>query len=719
MFINSTTGSPNYVWSFGDGTPTSNSATPTHTYTNAGNYTVTLIATLGTCADTLTKTNYITVYSKPLSSFSTASVCLSDSVRFTNLSTSSIDPISSYTWNYGDGTTATSTGPHYYSTSGTFNVTLTINTSHCTDDTTISVTVSPSPITNFSTPLTSGCGSLTTAFTNTTTGSPAYSWNFGDGSPLSSVVSPSHTYTSNGIFTVTLIATQGSCADTLIKTNYITVNSQPFASFTSTAVCDGDSVRFTDLSTSNGGVITNYLWNYGDGNTSNTSGSHLYSAPGNYTVQLTVSNATCSDDTSLMVVVNSFPVVNFSSTATRACDSLTTTFTNLSTNGVTYSWNFGDGVTSNAESPSHLYNSPGVYSVLLSATSAAGCIATKVYTNLITVKSTPSPVFSSSRTSICPGDCISFTDQTAGINTSWNWQFGSANPVSSLSKTPTSVCYFSIGDYSVTLTVSNGSCTGSTTQSSIIHVVNCRAMPVASFISSDTNLCGGSCISFVDLSLNATSWQWQFPGAIPSTSNLESPGNICYSSPGNYTVTLIAGNTSGYDTISVSPLINVSALPIAPSFSQSGNVLTATSAQSYQWLYNNIPISGANAQQYTATLSGLYSLSITDANGCTVTSAQVQVSLVGIDELQEGLSFSVYPNPSNGNIFIRSDKSVPGKIKIVVCDLLGRELFVISNKINQSGEVWPIDLTDFASGVYVVRILSEKQIWEKPIIKSH
>ena len=717
-FINTTIGSPTFIWDFGDGTPTSNLANPTHTYSNVGNYSVTLIASIGSCSDTLMRPNYLHSHSVPLSSFATASVCLGDSVRFIDLS-SSVDPLVSISWDYGDGNFSNATTSHYYSASGTYLVKLSVQTNSCSDDTTISVTVSPGPITNFSSALTSGCGSLTTAFTNITTGSPAYSWNFGDGSPLSSAVSPSHTYTSNGTFTVTLIATQGSCADTLIKTNYITVNSQPFASFTSTAVCDGDSVQFTDLSNANGGVITNYLWNYGDGITSNTSGSHLYSAAGNYTVQLTVSNTTCSDDTSLMVVVNSFPEVNFSSTATRACDSLTTTFTNLSTNGVTYSWNFGDGMTSTVESPSHLYNSPGVYSVLLSATSASGCTATKVYTNLITVKSTPSPVFSSSRTSICPGDCISFTDQTVGMNTSWNWQFGSANPVSSLSKNPTSVCYFSIGDYNVTLTVSNGSCTGSTTQLSIIHVVNCRAMPVASFISSDTNLCGGSCISFVDLSLNATSWQWQFQGAIPSTSNLESPGNICYSSPGSYTVTLIAGNNTGFDTITVSPLVNVSSLPLPPSFSQSGNVLTATPAQSYQWLYNNISISGANAQQYTATLSGLYSLSITDANGCTATSNQVQVSLVGVEELQEGLSFSIYPNPTNGNIFIRSDKSVQGKIKIAVCDLLGRELLVISNKINQSGEVWPIDLTNFACGVYVVRVLGEKQIWEKPIIKSH
>ena len=718
-FLNSTTGTPIYSWNFGDGTAVSSAASPTHNYPTSGTYTVTLIATQGSCADTLRRTNYITVYNNPLSSFSTSSVCLGDSSRFTNLSSSSLDPIISYTWNYGDGNSATTTAPHLYSSSGSYNVILTVVTAHCSDDTTIVTSVSPGPITNFSTPITSGCGSVNASFLNSTTGTPIYSWNFGDGSAVSSAASPTHNYSTSGTYTVTLIATQGSCADTLRRTNYITVYSQPKASFSANTVCQGDTTRFVDLSQGNGSTISSYNWNYGDGNSSLSTLSHLYSASGTYNVILNVGNANCFDDTTITVTINPFPVINFSSSVTRACDSLTTAFTNSTSGASSYNWSFGDGTTSTNNNPTHTYSTTGQFSVLLSATSTFGCTATKVYTNLISVKSTPVPVFSSNKTAICPGDCISFTDQTIGTNTSWQWQFRNGNPSASISTNPASVCYSTIGNYDVTLTVSNGNCTATTVKTEMIKVVNCGAKPTASFVSSDTNLCGGSCISFVDLSLNATSWQWKFPGAIPTTSSIESPINICYSAAGSYPVTLIVGNTTGYDTVNVSSLINVSSpLPI-PTFTQSGNLLTASSGLTYQWYYNNIPISGATSQQYTATLSGPYSVKVFDRNGCSAQSAQSNVSLVGIDELQDGLTFSVFPNPANEFITILTREFVDGKVLVELTDILGQHLISITDKNCLSGTEWKLDVSSFSAGIYFIRITNDHRVWKSAVVKSN
>ena len=718
-FLNSTTGTPIYSWNFGDGTAVSSAVSPTHNYSTSGTYTVTLIATQGSCADTLRRTNYITVYSNPLSSFSTSSVCLGDSSRFTNLSSSSLDPIISYTWNYGDGNSATTTAPHLYSSSGSYNVILTVVTAHCSDDTTIVSSVSPGPITNFSTPITSGCGSVNASFLNSTTGTPIYSWNFGDGSAVSSAASPTHNYSTSGTYTVTLIATQGSCADTLRRTNYITVYSQPNASFSVNTVCQGDTTRFVDLSQGNGSTISSYNWNYGDGNFSLSTLSHLYSASGTYNVILNVGNANCFDDTTITVTINPFPVINFSSSVTRACDSLTTAFTNSTSGASSYNWSFGDGTTSTDNNPTHTYSTTGQFSVLLSATSTFGCTATKVYTNLISVKSTPVPVFSSNKTAICPGDCISFTDQTIGTNTSWQWQFRNGNPSASISTNPASVCYSTIGNYDVTLTVSNGNCTATTVKTEMIKVVNCGAKPTASFVSSDTNLCGGSCISFVDLSLNATSWQWKFPGAIPTTSSIESPINICYSAAGSYPVTLIVGNTSGYDTVNVSSLINVSSpLPI-PTFTQSGNLLTASSGLTYQWYYNSIPISGATSQQYTATLSGPYSVKVFDRNGCSAQSAQSNVSLVGIDELQDGLTFCVFPNPANEFITILTRDFVDGKVLVELTDILGQHLISITDKNCLSGTEWKFDVSSFSAGIYFIRITNDHRVWKSVVVKSN
>ncbi|MBP6428172.1 MAG: T9SS type A sorting domain-containing protein, partial [Bacteroidia bacterium] len=171
-------------------------------------------------------------------------------------------------------------------------------------------------------------------------------------------------------------------------------------------------------------------------------------------------------------------------------------------------------------------------------------------------------------------------------------------------------------------------------------------------------------------------------------------------------------------TFTVSSFISVSSTPTQPTFTQSGNILTSTSANSYQWFYNGIPISGANSQQYTATLSGPYSVQITDANGCQSTSPVLQVSLVGINELVDPLSFIVYPNPSTNEIFIQSDRSVPGEISIQVVDLLGQILMTQIEKHNQSGSIWRLDVSGLSAGAYFVRVTNSDHEWKSVVVKQ-
>ena len=159
-------------------------------------------------------------------------------------------------------------------------------------------------------------------------------------------------------------------------------------------------------------------------------------------------------------------------------------------------------------------------------------------------------------------------------------------------------------------------------------------------------------------------------------------------------------------------------MPAQPTFTQSGNVLTSTSAVSYQWYYNSIPISGANNQQYTATLSGPYSVEITDANGCTSVSVVSHVSLVGVNELLDPLSFIIYPNPATNELFIQSDRSVNGEISIQLIDLVGQVLISKTEKHNLSGAIWKLDLTLLAQGAYFVRVTNKEHEWKSVILKQ-
>ncbi|HRH64862.1 MAG TPA: PKD domain-containing protein, partial [Bacteroidia bacterium] len=709
LFTNATTGSPLYSWNFGDGSPLSSVTNPSHLYTNSGTYTVTLIATQGTCGDTLIRSNLITISPVPTASFNTTNVCLGDSVHFSNSSTGNGGTITAYSWNFGDGSPASAIAnpAHLYASAGSFAVTLTASSALCSDDSTFTVVVSPAPQVQFSSSVTSGCSPVSVAFTNTTTGSPVYSWNFGDGSSSSSLVAPVHTYTNAGIYSVTLIATQGSCADTLVVPNMISVQASPISDFSAGTPCFGDTLYFTNNSLPNGTTIVGYTWNFGDGSplSSQQDVAHFYNIAGSYTVTLVASGSGgCSDTTVQTVNVLPRPTVSFSTSTTNGCDSLTVNFLNTTTGANTYNWFFGDGNTSALASPTHTYNGPGTYSIGLTATAPGGCSATRSYVNYIVVRSSPVVQFSSSASSICPGDCISFSDQSGSSITGWQWTFTGANPSSAAVANPAMVCYPSIGTFDVGLTVTDGYCTGTNTLSGMVDVVNCSQLPKANFISSDTSLCGGACISFVSMSLNATGWQWSFPGASPSSSTAESPAGICYSTPGNYSVTLIVSNAAGTDTLRMINFIQVNANPPTPSFSQNGDTLTSSIATFYQWYFNGIPISGATSQQFVATLSGNYTVSITDGKGCVSTAPPRYVSLVGIDEVDTLPVFYIYPNPASEqlNVLLLANKTQ--KASFFIIDALGQVLFSREINISATEQNLSINCSSFSPGLYWIRL---------------
>ncbi len=223
-FTDQSTNSPtSWSWDFGDG-GTSTLQNPSHTYTAAGTYTVTLTATNEYGSDTETKTGYITVSDVPVAAFSGSPTSgeVPLTVTFTDASTDA----TSWSWDFGDGGTSTAQNPTYtYNTAGTYTVTLTA-TNSCGSDTEtkvdyITVTCTP-PVADFNGSPTSGDAPLTVNFTDASTGATSWSWDFGDGG-TSTAQNPSYTYNTAGTYTVTLIATNSCGTDTATKVDYITV----------------------------------------------------------------------------------------------------------------------------------------------------------------------------------------------------------------------------------------------------------------------------------------------------------------------------------------------------------------------------------------------------------------------------------------------------------------------------------------------------------------
>ncbi len=223
-FTNQSSGATSYLWDFGD-TQTSTATNPSHTYTQAGTFTVTLTATNSCGSDDEVKTDYITVTcTPPVAAFSGSPTSgeVPLTVNFTDLSTGA----TSWSWDFGDTKTSTAQNPsHTYTSAGTYTVALTA-TNSCGNDTEtkidyITVTCTP-PVASFSGSPTSGVAPLTVNFTDASTGATSWSWDFGDDG-TSTAQNPSHIYTDTGTYTVTLTVTNSCGSDVETKADYITV----------------------------------------------------------------------------------------------------------------------------------------------------------------------------------------------------------------------------------------------------------------------------------------------------------------------------------------------------------------------------------------------------------------------------------------------------------------------------------------------------------------
>ncbi len=223
-FQNTSTNATGYTWDFGDGN-TSTDESPIHTYTQNGDFDVTLTATNGASqSDDTTKIITIT-NALPIASFefTVDAQSAGGTVNFVNTSKNA----TGYAWDFGDGNTSTDESPtHTYTQNGDFDVTLTAtNGASQSDVSTQTVTIVLAPVSDFTFSIASG-GVVT--FANASTNATGYTWDFGDGN-TSTDASPTHTYIQNGDFDVMLTARNSAGASdvstqTVTITNAVTID---------------------------------------------------------------------------------------------------------------------------------------------------------------------------------------------------------------------------------------------------------------------------------------------------------------------------------------------------------------------------------------------------------------------------------------------------------------------------------------------------------------
>ncbi len=621
-----------YTWDFGDGSPTSSEASPTHAYTGSGPFTVTLTVT--NAYDSTGSTATTTVNLKPLAAFTTdpspAVIQSGGSVAFTNTSTGNT-PLT-YAWNFGDGNTSSEASPtHTFSGSGPFTVTLKVTNSYDSTGSTATTTVGVKPVASFTTdpsPAVIQSGSSVT-FTDTSTGSGplTYAWSFGDGN-TSTAASPTHTFSGSGPFTVTLKVT--NAYDSTGSTATTTVNVKPTASFTTNpspaVIQSGGSVAFTNTST--GTAPLTYAWSFGDGDTSTSaSPTHAYTGSGPFTVTLKVTNAYDSTGSTATTTVNVKPTASFTTNPSPAViqSGGSVAFTNNSTGAapLTYAWNFGDGNTSSEASPTHAFSGSGPFTVTLKVTNtydSAGSTATTT----VNVKPTAGFTTSPSPAVIQSGASVAFTNTSVGTAPlTYAWDFGDGSPVNTTAS-PTHT-FSGSGPFTVTLKVTNAyDSTGSTATAAV------NLKPLAAFTTSPSPavIQSGGSLAFTNTSTGNSplTYAWDFGDGSP-TNTTASPTHV-FTGSGPFTVTLKV--TNAYDstgstattTVNIKPAASFTTSP-GSAVIQSGaslaftNTSVGTAPLTYAWNFGDgSPTNTTASPTHIFTGSGPFTVTLKVTNAC-------------------------------------------------------------------------------------------------------
>lgn len=377
------------------------------------------------------------------------------------------------------------------------------------------------------------------------------------------------------------------------------------------------------------------------------------------------------------------------------------TFTNASVGATSYLWDFGDGQTSTALSPTHAYASVGTYNVCLIATSACGSDTT---CQTVTVSCNP-PVAAYTYTTL--GTTAQFTNQTPAPVNSWTWTFGDGG--TSTQQNP-SHTYANQGIYQVCL-ITAGPCGADTVCQQVVVCI----LPNTNFLNTATGLS----VSFTNLTSGATSYTWVFGDG--QTSTQQNPTHT-YTSAGAYNVCLIATNSCSSDTFC--SLVNICAPP-ATGFTFNANQLvvtfnnTTSGATSFSWSFGDGNLDTQQNPTHTYSGPGVYVVCLIATNACgTDTTCQsVNVVQPGVKDPGSAILLQAWPNPTSGLLAL--EVALPadiGTLRLRVVDLAGRLLRASSMDRPSASQRLSLDLSDLPAGIYQLEADADGQVARTRIV---
>ena len=270
-----------------------------------------------------------------------------------------------------------------------------------------------------------------------------------------------------------------------------------------------------------------------------------------------------------------------------------------------------------------------------------------------------------------------------------------------------------VGADRISIKFENRSGGGNTMYLDNINILASNTDPtIASYTANDSDICEGDSVHFIDQSQNyPNSWEWNFTGGAPATSNNYQEW-VTYNSAGSFDVELISSNTNGSDTLLDPNAILVHPNPSTPVITVNNGELSTTPGYNYTWYWDGFELAGMDTSTINVVQSGYYYVMITDANGCQAKSDSVQVQFAELEVAELGLD--IYPNPVSNELNIVHKGEQPYWIDIT--NALGQ--IVMSSYQIKTGQANVISMQQLPNGVYflVIKDVDESFLSAQKII---
>ena len=519
------------------------------------------------CTDTLVR--YISVHPEITANFTTDAFegCHPMMVTFTDLSVNAVN----YSWDFGDGASSVQPSPvHTFNNFGsadtTYMVTLTTSTAdgECVKSVSWPMLVHPNVEAEFTFSDALGCGPFEVTFENLSIGGLNYTWNFGDGTIITTMdTAPlTHTFVNNDFNNIQdfevilLVENAAGCTSETRKTVSVYPDIQ---SGFNTSVTEGCHPLIVDFTNQSNGVQT-YIWYFGDGSSSNLQDpSRTFTNTGTvdsiYTVTLIgiAPNNVCRDTFAMDITVHPYVQANFTIPDPLGCNPFDVVIENSSINAGLYRWDFGDGtdtVTISTDPFVHRFSNTDFanrqdYEITLVAENFAGC--TSEIRRTITVEPDIIAQFNANQVEGCHPLVVDFTNLSNGA-ANFHWDFGDgttsqlANPSRTFTNTGSTDITYRVWLYT---TASNNVCQDSFSLDITVHP----------YVSADfTFLEGINCtptnIQFNNASVGGETFYWDFGDGTDTITISTDPfthrfTNVDFTNQQDYEITLVVENFAG------------------------------------------------------------------------------------------------------------------------------------------------------------------------------